>query len=235
MPIRRSGVASAFTSGGGGGGGGDFSTTFATTENPISEGGIWLNGEADGGDWHNCLTTSGRCVGAADNFVSRYADDICCLKTSYRAFSAAQWAQATLYVAGGYTGGGGSHECELLLRWSISSGVARGYEAAIGIRPAGTYAFIVRWNGSLGDYTALWDPGGSLGSYTNTPTAMADGDVMRAEISAGGVISLRQNGILLGSVTDSTWASGQPGMGFWPVDGATAGSMGWSDFSAGDL
>lgn len=234
MPIRRSGVASAFTSGGGGGGG-DFSTTFSATENPISEGGIWLNGQTDGGDWHDCLTTSGRCVGAADNFVSRYADDICCLKTSYRAFSAAQWAQATLYVAGGYTGGGGSHECELLLRWSISSGVARGYEAAIGIRPAGTYAFIVRWNGSLGDYTALWDPGGSLGSYTNTPTAMADGDVMRAEISAGGVISLRQNGILLGSVTDSTWTGGQPGMGFWPVDGATAGSMGWSDFSAGDL
>lgn len=234
MPIRRSGVASAFTSGGGGGGG-DFSTTFSATENPISEGGIWLNGQTDGGDWHDCLTTSGRCVGAADNFASRYADDIACLKTSYRAFNAAQWAQATLYLSGGYTGGGGSHECELLLRWALSSGVARGYEAAIGIRPTGTYAFIVRWNGSLGDYTALWDPGGSLGSYTNTPTAMADGDVMRAEISAGGVISLRQNGILLGSVTDSTWTGGQPGMGFWPVDGATAGSMGWSDFSAGDL
>ena len=235
MPIRRSGVASAFTSGGGGGGGGDFSTTFAATQNPISEGGIWLNGQTDGGDWHDCLTTSGRCVGAADNFASRYADDIACLKTSYRAFNAAQWAQATLYLSGGYTGGGGSHECELLLRWALSSGVARGYEAAIGIRPAGTYAFIVRWEGAAGSYTALWDPSASVGSYVNTPTAMANGDVMRAQITSGNVISLYQNGLLLGSVTDSTWASGQPGMGFWPVDGATAGSMGWSDFSAGDL
>lgn len=216
-------------------GGGAFSTTFASTENPISEGGIWLNGETDGGDWHDCRTTGGNCVGAADNFGSRYADDIACLKTAYREFSPAQWAQGTVYRADGYSGGGGSHEVELLLRWSISAGEARGYEASIGIRPGGTYAFIVRWNGDLGDYTTLWDPDGSIGSYVNEPTPLADGDVIRAEIDADGLITLYQNELVLGSVTNTTWTSGQPGVGFWPVDGATAANMGWSNFSAGDL
>jgi hypothetical protein len=216
----------------------NFSTVFPVQENPISQGGIWMNGLADGLDWNNVRTTANGAVGASDTFYlsARYADDVAHIKSSYRAFTAAQWAQATVYKAGGYSGGGGSHELELLLRWDITAHNARGYECSIGINSVGdTYAFIVRWEGAAASYTALIDPYHGVGSWTNAPTPLADGDVMYAEISAGGVMKLKQNGITLFSYTDSTWSSGQPGLGFWPVDGATAISAGWKNFSAGNL
>jgi hypothetical protein len=213
-----------------------FSTSFAATENPISESGIWTNGLAVGLDWNDMQTTSNHGVGASDTFYvgTRYADDLAHLTTAYHAFNANQYAQATAYKLGGYTGGGGSHEIELLLRFGITAHNAQGYECSIGMNTIGTYAFIVRWNGAYGNYTALIDPSGGIGSYTNTPTALADGDVLRAEIS-GTTISLKQNGLVLVTITDATFATGQPGMGAWPVDGATKTSAGWKSYAAGEL
>ena len=42
---------------------GKYSTTFALTENPISEGGNWVNGKAVGLDWANVSITPGLAVG----------------------------------------------------------------------------------------------------------------------------------------------------------------------------
>jgi hypothetical protein len=41
----------------------------------------------------------------------------------------------------------------------------------------------------------------------------SDGDVLRAEIT-GDTIRVYKNGSLVASVSDSTYATGQPGMGF---------------------
>jgi hypothetical protein len=222
-----------------------FSTSFPSVENPISQGSSWLNGLADGLDWHDVKTVSTGAIGASDTFylTSRVADDICQLKTSVHTFAAAQYAQGTIYKATSYTGNGGSHECELLLRFSIAANNAHGYECSIGQGTSGTYAFIVRWNGSIANYTVLKDPGGGTGSYVNAPTTMANGDVMYASIDANGLITLKQNGTTLLTCTHtedvnaggSTWASGQPGLGFWPVDGAIKENQGWSAYSAGEL
>lgn len=211
---------------------GAFYTTFGTTENPISEGGIWVRGAAEGDDWNNPLTTGGHAVASVASGLggSRYDDSIAHLSTSYRSFAANQYAKGTVYKAAGYDPDG-SHEIELLLRWNITSGNARGYETLIGITASNQgYIAIVRWNGSLGSYTALYDPGaGSI-------ALPADGDVFEARIS-GTTITVYRNGSAISgaTATDSTYSSGQPGIGFWPVDGALPGSYGWAYFEAGDL
>lgn len=212
-----------------------YTTSFPSIENPLSNGGIFINGATNGTDWHDMQVTANGAVGSQDNFVSRYADDLAHLSSSYRTFGRSQYAQGTYWKSGSYAGGGGSHEMELLLLFDITSGNARGYELSIGMGPSGVYAFIVRWNGTLSDYTALIDPGGGTGSYSNTPTLPVIGDVFKATVDASGVLSLYQNGTLIVTATDTTYTTGQPGLGAWPVDGATATSAGWSSWSADDL
>src|SRR5437867_1620505 len=40
-----------------------YSTDFAGTENPLSEGGAWTNGGATGGDWQNVRKSNGAAYG----------------------------------------------------------------------------------------------------------------------------------------------------------------------------
>lgn len=201
-----------------------YSASFSVTENPISDGGIWTNGLDTGLAWNNLKTESGNCIGASDTFylTTRYADDIGHLKKSYLDFADNQYAQGTVFLTGGYAGNGGSHEAELLLRFEITANNARGYEVLWGI--TNTFA-IIRWNGPIGNFTALIE--GSIG----TPV---DGDVLRAEIS-GTTITVFKNGVQVAQVSDATYSEGQPGVGFWPVDGGITGNYGWKDFAAGNL
>jgi hypothetical protein len=209
-----------------------YSTNFALTENPLSEGGIWKVGKADGGQWNDPRTSTNRCYAStnADTGSSRYADDVAHLKTSFKTFSPNQFAQATVFRQAGYSPAGG-HEVELLLRFTISANDAHGYEILWG---HSGYIAIVRWNGPLGSYTPLFDPGsGSI-------PPPVEGDTLRAEI-VGNIISAYRNGSSTPvarvdvSSAGTVYASGQPGVGFWPVDGSVAQNLGWKAFSAGDL
>lgn len=203
-----------------------YSTNFNLTENPISEGGRWINGKAVGLDWNNPLTVPGRALASVNSGLglSRYDDSIAHLSTSLATYSPNQYAQGTVYKAAGYTTSG-SHEVELLLRFQITAHNARGYEVLWGI--AG-YIAIVRWNGPLGNYTPL------LENVSPGIGAPVDGDVLRAEIT-GNTITVYKNGSLVATASDSTQASGQPGMGLWPIDGATAANLGWKSYQAGNL
>lgn len=216
----------------------NFFTNFSTQENPLAEGGgKYLNGLADGLDWNNGQVTANGWVGAADNFASRYADNLSCVNPAYRTFTHAQFVEATMYWAPGYVANGGSHELETLLCWKIINNVATGYECSVGVTASGAliYGFVVSWQGTLGDYVKLWSPAEGIGSYTNAPVLPTSGVKLRAEITVGGLITLKQGGVLLGSVTDTQWTDGQPGIGSWPVDGAIKTSAGFRDFTAGNL
>jgi hypothetical protein len=202
-----------------------YTTNFDRTESPISEGGIWTNGLETGLNWTNPKTISGKAVASVVPTPTRYSDDIAHLKKSFIDFADNQYAQGTVYLAPGYTGSGGGHEVELLLRFEITANKARGYEVLWGLSG---YIAIVRWNGPVGDYTPLYDPG--LGSIA----VPHDGDVLRAEI-VGTTISVYKNGVFIASTSNATWTEGQPGIGFWPVDGATPESFGWKNFQAGIL
>lgn len=208
--ILRSAVSDAFT------------TTFPATENPISQSGIWVNGDDTGLDWQNVQTTPSK-VFAAAFLAASYDDAIAHLSSAYRNFAPNQYAEATVHRAVGYSPAV-NHEIELLLRFNITANSAQGYEVLWTHQGFGA---IVRWNGPVGNFTALLD-------NQNIGQA-ADGDVLRAEIT-GSVVTVYKNGALVMTApSDSTYADGQPGVGFWPQPGSTLASYGWKDFQAGDL
>jgi hypothetical protein len=205
-----------------------YTTNFPATENPLSEGGKWVNGKVVGFDWNNPLTVPGiaRASINSDTGGGRYDDSIAHLSTSFMTFAANQFAQGTVYRAAGYSPSASvHHEIELLLRFQITANNARGYEVLWSIDG---WICVVRWNGPVANYTELFCDQGATGPA-------ADGDVLRAEIIAG-VIKVYKNGELrVTTPPDTTWTSGQPGIGFWPVDGATKENYGWRSFTAGDL
>jgi RNA polymerase sigma factor (sigma-70 family) len=200
-----------------------YSTNFRLTENPISEGGAWVRGGVEGLDWNNPKTASGHATGSVA--ASRYND--CIAYPKRPSFHADQYAQGTVYLANGYTGNGGKHAVELLLRFSISAHDAHGYEVLWGT--SGGIA-VVRWNGPPGNFSSLWE---------GPAPKPVDGDVLRAEI-AGSVISVYRNGTRVATIDvtsqgGTVWSAGQPGIGFWPVDGAIPENFGWKGFEAGSL
>lgn len=196
-----------------------YSTSFAATENPISESGRWKNGRAVGLDWNDMQTGSGNAYGTAFS-PAAYDDDIACLSC----FAAAHFVEGVIYRAAGYNPSQ-PHEIELLVRFQITAHNARGKEILINSQGGNE---IVRWNGRLGDFTLL----SASGIGTGTPV---NGDVIRVEVRGNSII-VKKNGTQALSATDSTWTNGNPGMGVFSrqVDDILA-NFGWSSISAGDL
>lgn len=186
--------------------------------------------------------TANGAVGTVDMHASLYADNLAVLKPSFITFANDQYAEGVVYIAPGYTVTNAYHEIEIQLRFVLSSGVARGYEIITGIGPGPTdcYHAMVRWNGGVGSYDALWDTQVSGGG----PPFPVDGLRIRGEIQ-GQFLRLYRNGVLFKNLDtlafDGTgFTSGQPGMGTWPgtFDTVTFGipeNMGWHSYKAGNL
>ena len=216
--------------------GSSYSTSFDLTENPITEGGKWVNGQSTGLQWSNVQTGSGNAYASRlvdSGGVCRYCDPIAHLSASFMAFSPNQYAQGTVYRVLGYQNPNGGHEIELLLRFQITANNARGYEVLWG--QGGTIA-IVRWNGGVGDYSDLTP----YATGPNYSRPAVDGDVLRAEISGNTlVVKVNSSTVLTLDVSSggalATVNSGQPGIGFWPTPGSTLSSYGWKSFNAGSL
>lgn len=202
-----------------------FTTNFSLTENPISQGNIWDNGLAVGLDWQNVQTT-GNGAFAATETVNSYDDATALIKSSYIAFDANQYVQGTIYHDPTYTTAVvDGHELELRFRSAISAHSCTGYECYLSLNNGIT---VVRWNGSRGDFTPIID----AGSYTPTT-----GDVLRVEM-VGSNITVKINGVVKGTGSDSTYSSGQPGIGVGPYPGVTGANLlrfGWSAFEAGNF
>ena len=47
-----------------------YSTDFEHDEDPISEGGMWLNGRKDGIDWIDVISKNGECFGAVSRMTA---------------------------------------------------------------------------------------------------------------------------------------------------------------------
>lgn len=196
---------------------GAFSTSFPATENPISQGGLWTNGKTTGVDWQDIQTTPGESFATAHPTPGHFDDCVACL--SGRSFNANHYAQATVFLAGGYSAG---HEVELFVRMSITPHSVTGYEFYMS---TDTQLELVRWNGALDDFTVLT-------GATHTP---ADGDVMRLEV-VGNSITAYVNGSPVMNWTDNTFATGKPGMGNNPWDAASVfASFGFKNYQAGNL
>lgn len=234
----------------------------STLQDPLSDSGRWVNGYAVPTDdnWNNMKIANGTGTSThilcAASFVTAksvpnyndYSDPIAHVATSYQTFNPNQYAEATLWLADGYTTQY-SHEIELLLRFAINTGSpgnARGYEilwAQDGmVKP-------VRWNGPRGEYT---DISGFVVGEMNQPAAHVTGSKLRVEISGtvitakidtgGGfstiwTLNVADGGIPGNDFGDEVWATGQPGMGAFPrnEDAINITSKGWSTWKAGNL
>lgn len=194
-----------------------YSTEFDATESPISEGSNWVNGLAVGGDWNNVQTAAGVAHGATT--ITGFHD---CLAHLSGSWPSNQFARGVVHRTPGYSPGV-AHEIELLLRFAITSGNARGYEL-LWTEPG--EICIVRWNGAYGSYTAL------MANLNVGPAVDGDRVLFTAD---GSTLTAYINGVQKAQVTDSTYSDGAPGVGFWPQAGTTLLSYGWKGFQAGGL
>jgi hypothetical protein len=183
-----------------------YTTSFAATEQPISERGKWISGKITGGDWADVRTSVGLAYGT--EFGTREGDEAYDDSTALLTgtWGADQTAEAE--VRSVRPSDRDFEEVELRLRSSLSSHNATGYEVLFRCsKAADAYAAIARWDGRLGRFAYLSQKQGPEYGVTN-------GDIVKAT-AVGGVIIGYINGVEMIRATDNTYADGSPGMGFW--------------------
>jgi hypothetical protein len=205
-----------------------YSTAFTATENPLSEGGVWLNGGTLGLDWGNVQSGGGKAFGVS--LPSTYADPTAVLTGSW---GADQSASAVVRMP--TQPSGCCYEVELRLRTSISAHTITGYEVLFSVT-SNAYVQVVRWNGPLADSSNSNNGFTYVGSATGP--GLHDGDVVSASIS-GPTITVFQNGTQLLQATDTgqggvapVLSGGSPGVGFFDNADTNWSGFGLSNFTA---
>ena len=202
--------------------GNTYTTSFLNTENPIAESGKWVNGKVGGVDWTNIATIPNLAYGTESGGAGY--DDSTALLTG--TWGSDQMAQAKVHSVNQYDSI--YEEVELRLRSSLSAHSSTGYEINFRCsKTAAAYTQIVRWDGPLGKFT-------DLNSQSGANYGVGDGDVVNATI-VGNVITAYINGVQVLQATDSTFATGSPGMGFF-LQGTNGVNRdyGFSGFTATD-
>ena len=200
-----------------------YTTNFPLIENPISEGGDWINGLINGIDWADVATTPRRAFGTQTGIGPNFADSTALLTGSW---GPTQTVQAVVFVSTPNTTT--FQEVELRLRSSLSAHRNTGYEVLFSVNPSNPYCQIVRWNGPFGSFTLL---------DARVSPVVHNGDVVKAA-AVGSTITCYINDTAIFSVNDTAYPSGNPGMGFYlqyynePV--AIASNYGFSSFTASD-
>jgi hypothetical protein len=208
---------------------GPYSTTFRHAENPLSEGGKWLNGHADGLDWADFQSIPGLAfgneIGGSRPEPQKYDDSTALLKGTW---GPNQTVQATVYSVHPNQDDKVWEEVELRLRSSITPHSCTGYEIMFRCsKIPQAYCNVALWEGPLGKFTYLKNMGGS--KY-----GVKTGDVVKASM-IGNTLTVYINGEQIFQLTDDKFPNGNPGMGFF-LDGATGVNrdFGFSSFMATD-
>jgi hypothetical protein len=200
-----------------------YRTDFPLDEDPISEGGMWINGKADGVDWCNVIARGGVAYGEVSRMatgerrveqgnlatagaeaapIGDYDDPTAVLSGRW---GRNQYAQARVFSrnpTNEYF-----QEVEIRLRSRIEPHLCTGYEVFWRcLKTDEAYAEIVRWDGKIGAWKSLARQQGP--SY-----GVQDGDLVSASI-VGNVIRSYINGVEVLSATDDTYDEGSPGVGF---------------------
>jgi hypothetical protein len=201
-----------------------YRTRFQLDEDPISEGGMWVNGGRDGIDWVDVISKNGVAYGAVTrmgNAERRVEQGNLESPTLEGAVPEGDYDDPTAVLAGAW--GENQHakakvfsrnqteeyfqEVEIRLRSRIMPHHCTGYEVFWRcLKTENAYAEIVRWNGKIGDFT-------SLQKLSGPQYGVEDGDLVEATIF-GNVLKGFINGVELISATDDTYDAGNPGIGF---------------------
>lgn len=195
-----------------------YCTAFPATENPISEGGIWLNGGANGTDWNNMRTSGGLCFGTQSGVSGLFDDSVGIINPTFGAWGSNQRIDATVFIQN--QDGSDFCEVELWSRATVTAHSITGYECAFSCT-TNPYIGIVRWDGALGSFTPL--TGGNI-----TGSGLVNGVNHIAIEMVGNVLTAYINGVSQGSRTDSsnTFTSGSPAIGHWLRKNGGAAAVG---------
>jgi hypothetical protein len=187
-----------------------YATSFPGTENPISEGGRWLGGLTDGVVFKDVRTTPGRAFASGINYD--YDDSLAILKSPV--IPNDQFVEVTIYLKQGYVPPS-SHEIELLLRGNIDKTKGPAY--------APLYEVLIPWGGTNG---SIFYQNGVKGGFEQLPIGgpgyapLKTGDVVRAEM-VGSQITVKVNGAVAMTASDTRLPIGKPGIGFFVRPGGT--------------
>lgn len=200
-----------------------YRTRFQQDEDPISEGGIWLNGARDGIDWADVVVRNGVAYGAVTRMqaAERRVEQGNLASAAPGAAPEGDYDDPTALLGGVW--GKNQHargrvfsrnqteeyfqEVEIRLRSTLTPHRCSGYEIFWRcLKTADAYAEIVRWNGKVGDFT-------SLRKLSGPQYGVQGGDIVEAVIS-GNVITGIINGVEVISATDDAFGEGSPGIGF---------------------
>ena len=177
-----------------------YSTTFAGTENPLSEGGRWSN---NGLDWTTIRKSNGLAYSTQSGTeIGKFAyNDSYALLSGFPPDQEA-WGEARVRKPNSKC----NQEVEILLRFTSSPHNTTGYECfARCIDDDSSYVEIVRWDGPVGKFTYLARKHGKGFGLKN-------GDTLKASV-VGSVISVFINGVKKAKVTDNTFLTSNPGIG----------------------
>jgi hypothetical protein len=200
-------------------------------EDPISESNNWVNGAATGLDWGNVQTTPGVAFGTVVSGGPPYNDSNASLTGTWRSD---QSACGTVFMSGSLNRAGVPYEIEIELRHTIAAHNIIGYEFNYSMYNNGNqYMQIVRWNGSLNNFTILGGGSGTLAVLANGDVfcASAIGSTLKSWVTRNGAV------IQTASVTDSAYSGGSPGMGFYNKGGALSddSNYGFASFQASEI
>lgn len=218
-----------------------YTTTFATTENPISEGGAkWTQqGLAQGIDWLNIKTNGGTAscdIGTGP--PPTFNDSTALLAGATFLWRMQHSAEVIVYGVNAIPNGA---ESEVRVGSHVRRKWSRGYEGYcfLGTGAPGPYLKITKWNGLLNDFTNILNVG--------SPPSPANGDTMKVTLTISdgtdghtqddNVLKIFWNGALKGEVVDNDWYGGWPGIG-GTCDlsgGGAASSAGETDATLTDL
>ena len=205
-----------------------YDTALTTTENPLREGTAW-DGPPTG--WTNVRVTGGNAIGT--QVPDGDFDDSIARKTG--TWPANQRIEGVAYRGAGTISEFTEIELHVRMNFPTSSQCST-YE--MNINWDGGYCDFIRWDGPLG--TDIGDfvfirPSGSFG---------LDGPVQNGDQFALQIVGSSLNGYVkrVGetlwtqintlSVTDSTYATGNPGIGFYTSDGAVGRDLfGWQSLT----
>jgi hypothetical protein len=201
-----------------------YSTNFPLTENPISEGGRWINGASTGLDWKNCRTMPGRAFGTQAGATPPPYDDSTCVLSG--TWGREQSVEATVVVASPT----GSQEVELRLLTTITAHRIVGYEVMFSVTN-NPYVEIMRWDGGTtlpAFHSVQFGYGPQLQTGYRIKATVTAAGLFKAYVDSG------SGYVLIIQGTDTTYTTGAPGIGFYNVGSGSNANFGLSSFSASD-
>lgn len=203
----------------------EIQTAFGRIENPLSEGGRFINGLTNGIGWCDMQSSGGYAYGTQTVHAHPPYDDSACI---WIPPDNQQWADMEIEAQvriGDRSGWNNFHELELHLRMVGSGNLWRGYEVLFSANAGSTYTEIARWEGPAGGTYSSSGTGTSVTSLTGGAVfnlTINDGDWIKASIVGNTITQWHRpasstDGLYVqkNQVTDTTWKAGYPGFGHW--------------------